>query len=88
MDISKKLLDDRILTHLNQYDLNGLIKLDLSFNKLSEIKGIENSKFNNLEEIYLHNNKINNLTFLSKANIPKIKNIFLMGNEISNLYYH
>ena len=83
--ISKKLLDERIITHLNQYELSRLTKLDLSYNKLIEIKGIENSRFFNLEEILLYNNNINNLAYLSRANIPKIKKIFLNGNEIKNL---
>ena len=83
--ISKKLLDERIIIHLNQYELSRLTKLDLSYNKLIEIKGIENSRFFNLEEILLYNNNINNLAYLSRANIPKIKKIFLNGNEIKNL---
>jgi len=85
LSLNEKLLDDKIFTHLNHYELNRLTKLTLSHNKIVGIRGIEYSKFPNLEQIYLNYNCIKDLVSLSKANFPKLKKLWLFGNEITNI---
>lgn len=83
--IDKKLFDDKIFTHLFNYELNKLKYLSLSYNKITELKEIEKTNFPNLEQLYLNNNNINNLTNLSKANFPELKRLWLSGNDIIDL---
>ena len=75
LTIKEKLLDDKIFIHLNHYELNRLTNLILSHNKIVGIRGIEYSKFPNLEQIYLNYNCIKDLVSLSKAKFPKLKNL-------------
>ena len=83
--IDKKLIGDKIFFHLSNYQLNKLKHLSLSYNKIIDLKEIENSKFPNLELLYLNNNNINNLTYLSKANFPELKKLWLFGNDIVDI---
>ena len=83
--IDKKFIGDKIFFHLSNYQLNKLKHLSLSYNKLIDLKEIENSKFPNLEQLYLNNNNINNLTYLSKANFPELKKLWLSGNDITDI---
>ena len=85
LTIKEKLLDDKIFIHLNHYELNRLTNLILSHNKIVGIRGIEYSKFPNLEQIYLNYNCIKDLVSLSKAKFPKLKKLWLFGNEITNI---
>ena len=85
LDLDNKLVDDRIFGYLNNYELNKLVELSLSYNRIKTIQGIENSKFSNLEILILSNNNIINLTYLSKANFPELKRLFLNNNEISDI---
>ena len=80
LDLDNKLVDDRIFGYLNNYELNKLVELSLSYNRIKTIQGIENSKFSNLEILILSNNNIINLTYLSKANSQEIKRLFLNNN--------
>ena len=83
--IDKKFIGDKIFSRLSDYELNKLKHLSLSYNKIVEIKDIENTKFPNLEQLYLNNNNINNLTYLSKANFPQLKRLWLSGNDIIDI---
>lgn len=83
--IDKKLLDDRIIMHLNDYQLNRLTKLSLTHNRIVSIQGIEKSRFPNLEQLYFNNNCIKDLTSLSKAYLPQLKRLWLFGNDITDI---
>ena len=83
--IDKKFIGDKIFFHLSNYQLNKLKHLSLSYNKIIELKDIENSKFPNLELLFLNNNNINNLTNLSRANFPELKKLWLSGNDIIDI---
>lgn len=85
LSLDKKLINDKIFDYLNKYELNRLIKLNLSYNKIETIKGIETCKFPFLETIHLNNNYIKDLTFLSKANFPELKRLWLFINQINNI---
>lgn len=78
-------LHDNLLTKLNFKEKNeNLIRLDLSYNKIVEINGLENLV--NLEVIRLQGNPIkkvlnlNKLSKLKEINLPKIH--FLCLNKI------
>ena len=85
LNVDKKLINDKIFPFLNKFELNKLIKLNLSYNRIVSIKGIENCKFPYLEIIKLNNNCIDDLTFISKAKFPELKKLWLYTNEISNI---
>lgn len=54
--------------------------LDIAYNQLTEIVGIEQLPF--LETLFLNNNEIG--LFESLVNLPKIRDIYLGGNRIAN----
>ena len=83
--MDRKLIDDKVFDFLNKYELNKLVKLTLSHNKIITMKGIENCKFPNLISIHLNNNSINDLTFISKANFPMLERLWLNSNDINNI---
>ena len=43
-------------------------KIDLSFNKISDIQILEKVNFKELKELYLSNNKISDINILEKVN--------------------
>ncbi|CCH43740.1 hypothetical protein BN7_3294 [Wickerhamomyces ciferrii] len=82
-DIEELDFYDNRIKHISSH-LNGLIKLknlDLSFNKIRNIKNIEN--LTELENLYFVQNKISEIVNLD--NFTKLKNLELGGNRISKI---
>ena len=59
--------------------------LNLSYNNIRNIKGIENEKFRKLKTLVLSNNKITDISYLSKTDFSDLKKLWLYNNNISDI---
>jgi len=64
---------------LTEADLRNVTRLDLSENKLTEMKGLE--KFTQLEELHLNGNRLVEVKGLKK--LTKLKKLELNGNRLT-----
>ena len=58
--------------------------MNLSYNKISDIKILEKVKFEKLEILYLIANKITDINILEKVNFKNLKKLYLCNNRISD----
>ena len=59
-------------------------KLDLGYNKISDISVFERVDFKELAELYLYDNNISNIKVLEKAKFQNLKLLDLTDNKIKN----
>ena len=83
LNLNKKGIGDKELELLKNLDFGALEKLDLSDNKISDIRVLENVEFNELKELNFSCNKISDIKVLEKVNFKELKEINLSYNYIS-----
>ena len=69
---------------LNIIDID-IKELDLSWNKISDIKVLENVNFKVLKELNLSSNKISDIKVLEKVKFDKLEELDLYNNNISDI---
>ena len=72
---------------LENDNFKELKKIDLSQNKILDIKILEKVKFEKLEILNLQRNKIINIDILENVNFKELKELNLSFNEISEIKY-
>ena len=91
LNLSYILFDTNFLNAINifnefyKFKLPEYKALNLSYNNIRNIKGIERAKFRNLETLDLSNNKITDISYLAKTDFPKLKKLWLYNNNISDI---
>ena len=73
------------MKNLCKIDFKELKELNLSFNKISDIKALEKVKFGKLEKLYLSWNEISDISILKKVNFKNLKELYLNSNQISDI---
>ena len=91
LNLSYILFDTNFLNAINifnefyKFKLPEYKALNLSYNNIRNIKGIEREKFRNLETLDLSNNKITDISYLAKTDLPKLKKLWIYNNNISDI---
>ena len=66
-------------------NLTSLTGLDLSYNQLTDLKGLTNANFPNLTALYLSYNQLADLNGLTNAYLPKLTILDLNNNDVQNI---
>ena len=74
LNLSFKYLGNKEIENLKKINIPYLEKLDLSWNKITDIKVLEKVKFENLEKLDLNWNKISDIKVLEKVKFENLKN--------------
>ena len=87
LDLSKKWIGDEGLKCLcENINFKELKELNLSWNKISDIKILKKIKFKRLEKLDLSFNKISdNINFLENMYFKELKELYLSNNNISDI---
>ena len=85
IDLKDKGIGNEGLKDLCQIELKGLKKLYLEKNNISDIKVLENAKFEKLELLGLGSNKISDINILEKVKFKELKELYLEMNNISDI---
>ena len=91
LNLSYILFDTNFLKAINffnefyKFKLPEYKALNLSYNNIRNIKGIERANFRNLETLDLSNNKLTDISYLVKTDFPKLKKLWLYNNNISDI---
>ena len=72
MNLSNKKLGNKIFEYLNKINFISLSEIDLSLNKITEIKSILNNKFSSIANLNLCYNKIEDINELDKSFFPNL----------------
>ena len=73
------------LKDLAKIKFKELNKLDLSWNKISDISVLEKVNFKELNKLVLNGNKISDISILEKVNFKELNKLDLSYNEISDI---
>ena len=87
IDLSRKYFGNKGIEYLSKFYIPNLEKLDLSSNKISDIKVLEKVKFENLEKLDLYGNQISDIKVLEKVKFENLKELYLSGNQIDKNEY-
>ena len=68
LNLSWKYIENEGLKDLSKIKFKELNKLDLSYNKISDISVLEKVNFKELNKLYLSTNKISDISVLEKVN--------------------
>ena len=85
INIRQENLGNNGLKDLCSVPLINLKELNLELNNISNIKSLENAKFDNLEILNLGKNAISDISVLDKVNFKELKNLCLNVNNISDI---
>ena len=83
--IGNKIIGDKGFNELSKIKFLELRDFRLSCNELTDIKILQNFRFEKLEKLYLTNNKISNIDVLKDVNFPELKELNLSNNNISDI---
>ena len=84
LNLSKKWINNgnEGLKELSEIKLNNLKKIDLQYNKITDINILKDFKFEKLEKLNLGFNEISNINVLEKVNFLELKELYLNNNKI------
>ena len=80
LNLSFKNMTDKDLDYFDKYKFNQLVILNLSINKLTNIKILEKLKLEELKELNLRGNDISDINLLEKLNIKNLEKLNLSAN--------
>ena len=83
LDLTNKNIGNKELEFLKNINFKELQKLNLSDNKISDIKLLENVNFKELKKLHLSHNKISDIKVLENVNFKELKILYLDGNPIN-----
>ena len=83
LNLSENNISD--ISPLLKMDLNKLIQLDISKNKIENIDIFENLNLKHLETLNIFNNKLKQFKSLTKTNLINLRNLILGANNINNI---
>ena len=84
LNLSGKYIENEGLKDLSKIKFKELNKLNLSYDKISDISVLEKVNFKELKELDLSDNEINDISILKKVIFEKLEIIYLGGINISN----
>ena len=85
LNLVYKNLGNEGLNDLSKTKFRELKEIYLSYDKISDIKGLENFEFDKLEILNLSSNNILNINLLEKLNCKELKELNLSQNKISDI---
>ena len=85
LDLQDKNIGNQGLNYLVKLELKKLKILKLYWNNISDIKLLENAKFEKIEKLDLGYNRISNIHILEKVNFKYLKELYLNDNNISDI---
>ena len=87
--LSQLLLEENAIENIDCLSKNyfgkGLIALDLSSNKISNIDSLAKVDFPLLNHLFLTSNQITSINIFSKVNFPSLKELNLSANKIESI---
>ena len=85
LNLSDKNLDDEIFQNLSQIHFTGLKEVNLSFNKIKNIRGFINENFKKLEILNLYGNQITDINALETLSFERLKDLCLSYNKAKDI---
>ena len=85
IDLRHKEIGNEGLKDLCRIEFKELKELYLCENNISNIKVLENAKFEKLEILNLGNNKISDINILERVKLKELKELYLYENNISDI---
>ena len=83
LNLSGKIIGNEGLKVLVKIKFKELKKLDLSYNKISDISILEKVDYKKLNKLDLSFNKISDINILEKVDFKELKELYLSYNQIS-----
>ena len=78
-------LGNEILLDLSKIEFKHLKEICLQYDDISDLKPLENAKFEKLEKLNLRANNISDINILEKVNFPELKDLSFYYNKISDI---
>ena len=85
LNLSKRNMGNEGFKDLVKIKFKELNKLDLSYNKISDINILGKVNFKELKELYLYDNEISDINILEKVDFKELKELDLIQNQISDI---